>query len=85
MAVVGNGLTLGLTNGTNLVGLTSGTNGDSANTFNPFTNAYGQPVTNSATNHSAVGGWFGITTDPNYSGVIADLSSTTTCNMIIKY
>lgn len=76
--VVGNGMTLGLTNGTEYYGL--GRNGNTGSWLGPYTSAYGQPVTNSGSGLSTgLGpGKFGITTDPTKSGIIADLSSAKT-------
>ena len=66
-AVVGNGMTLGLTDGTNYGGLgTTSSNGVLGN-ISAF---YGQKV-GSATNHPYIGGdiKFGLTTDPTKSGI----------------
>lgn len=72
--VIGNGMTLGLTNGTNNGGLGQiyGTSD-----LQPFKDIYGS--TTSATNPSGVlgnafGGAIGVTTDNEKSGLIADLS-----------
>ena len=76
--VVGNGLALGLTDGTKNYGLSnySGT----ANHATYYTNAYGESVTvsggslkNQPGNHPILG----VTTDPTKSGIIATFSGLT--------
>ena len=67
-AVVGNGNMIGLTNGSSLVGITFNSNQTAH--FGP-TGALAEPLPVSSTNAtlSAVPGVFGVTTDPNYSGI----------------
>lgn len=73
--VVGNGMTLGLTNGTQNYGL-SGWGGDSFTQV--VTSIYGQPVgiTGSGPVNRSVS--LGVTSDPTKSGLIAQLSDITT-------
>lgn len=72
--VIGNGLTLGLTNGTTNSGLVHGTN--SGAYLNDRTDAYGTNVSNTyAASGTALSGNIGITTDGTKSGMIADLSN----------
>ena len=66
-AVIGNGMSLGLTNGNKNVGLTfpSGNSGLSA-----YVSTYGLPVSASQSSQSdTTAGKFGITTDPTKSGI----------------
>lgn len=74
--VIGNGITLGLTNGTSLVGL--GTDGISPNDqANVAGTTYGKPVgTTQSSPAFADGTSLGITKDPTKSGAIADLTQT---------
>ena len=72
-AVVGNGMTLGLTNGSQNVGLLSGT--ATANNGIFQTGSYGQPVGIDYTAGSVVNGTVGITTDSTKSGIIAEQSN----------
>ena len=76
--VVGNGMTLGLTNGTYNVGLRGGST-TGVTLLNGSTLIYGSPI-GSATNESQSlnGTTVGITTDPTKSGIIADLANITT-------
>ena len=74
---IGNGMTLGLTNGTDNVGLANNTDSLSRTFVTP--NNYGISVaTSSAGGASPAGGRYGVTTDPTKSGIIVDLSNITT-------
>ena len=65
--VKGNGITLGVTNGTSNSGLTFGTNG-----IDNRTNVYGQPVNTAWGTAYITGGGVGLTTDPTKSGIVVD-------------
>lgn len=70
--VVGNGMTLGLTNGTDLVGL------QSSQPITSYTGKYGTnvgdtDVSGPTNNYKSLG----VTTDPEKSGLVADLSQST--------
>lgn len=69
LGVVGNGMTLGLTNGTNNVGIVS--NGSWSQTGLLTEGAYNQPVGTTTIGTNPKSGNFGITTDPTKSGIIA--------------
>lgn len=73
--VIGNGITLGLNNGTADGGLGQ----DSNNDFGAYTGLLGQPTGTgrSGTRISQANVSFGITTDPEKSGMIADLTQAT--------
>ena len=74
--VIGNGKTLGLTNGTNLGGLA--TTLTSNWTLNVNEQAYNVNVTgNNPGDYTKAAGMFGITTDPEKSGIVADLPTYT--------
>ena len=73
--VIGNGMTLGLTNGTNNYGL-SGWSGDTYTQVIP--NIYGQPVGISGSGSANRSLSLGVTSDPTKSGIIAQLSDITT-------
>lgn len=68
--VKGNGIALGLTNGTNNVGLTT-TN----NYFVGKTEAYGAAVSNAGTSFGTTG-IFGVTTDTSKSGIVGTVTRT---------
>lgn len=72
--VVGNGMTLGLTNGTNYTGLAQPNN--NVATLFQADNGYGQPV-GTGTSYTNRGGSLslGVTTDSTKSGLIADTSA----------
>lgn len=71
-AVVGNGMTLGMTNGTVNVGLANDAN-ENRRAFVTADN-YGIEVgTSNAGGEAPVGGRYGITTDPEKSGIVANL------------
>lgn len=73
--VVGNGMTLGLTDGTNLFGLTNA-NDTEVNNRLFQTGAYGVPVGSSGTTGIVSNALtYGITTDPTKSGIIAEQST----------
>ena len=74
VAVVGNGKTLGLTDGTNNGGFASSNSSPTG-----YTNAYGTNVgtSNVSSGSMLTNKTYGITTDPTKSGMIADLSETT--------
>lgn len=71
-AVVGNGMTLGVTNGTNNFGITaySNTNG----TLYLSSDAYGQSVQNTTKPKSLINALVGVSTDPAKSGIVAEES-----------
>ena len=72
IAVVGNGMTLGFTDGSQFAGLSS--NSDQLGYFSPSN--YGKPVGSSQeTSTFRDRATIGITTDPEKSGIIADLST----------
>lgn len=69
--VVGNGTTLGVTDGTNNYGLTA----QSAGTI-PYSGVYGEPVNTTYSGTAIANGKsIGVTTDPEKSGLLAKLSS----------
>lgn len=72
--VVGNGMTIGLTDGTNNAGLYFG---GSTNSALAKSTSYGQPVGGTDTTSSIALARTGLTTDPDNSGLVADLSSAT--------
>lgn len=75
--VVGNGMTLGLTDGTNNFSFYG--NRDNTNTnvhFTPVSSLYGSVVGTSGSGSTAIVG-SGVTSDPDKSGLVADLSSAT--------
>lgn len=73
----GNGMILGLTNGTDNFG-------HKASGYD-YTNLYGEDVGSTANTGQVNTGGVGVTTDTTKSGIIADTSSLTlVCNMIIK-
>jgi hypothetical protein len=79
-AVCGNGMTLGLTDGTNNAALTQATY------LQTTTGSYGEPV--GGTKGAGViadGKILGITTDPTKSGIIADLKNATTETIPCKW
>lgn len=71
----GNGMTLGLTNGTNNFGLCS----DGTPYVQTYSHLYGTNAGSSATNPSTMNNRLalGVTTDPTKSGVITDLTNVT--------
>ena len=77
--VVGNGMTLGLTNGTKNVGLVQRNDGDNNYSCVRFQEtAYGASITNAIQSGQAnVPGIYGVTTDPTKSGIEANVTSTT--------
>ena len=69
--VMGNGIALGFTNGTYNVGArTQGSSGS----LSFLQDAYGQPISTTASVQAAKTGTFGVTTDATKSGVVADVS-----------
>lgn len=83
-AVAGNGMTLGLTDGTNNFGLlTGGTAGDSSKTYYLVnsTDAYGGEIGGKgATKSPSTDIWSGVTTDPTKSGI-----ETSTQNLLLYF
>ncbi len=75
--VVGNGMALGLTDGTNDRGLTSWVN-NNTQLLSGLTTSYGENVGTTTGQNTQTSGYLatGITTDPTKSGIVADLSST---------
>lgn len=79
--VVGNGMTLGLTDGTNKAGLYY--SGNSTMTYRP--DVLGKPAGTSDSGSSpATSVSLGVTKDPTNSGVIADLSETTNLRVMVQ-
>lgn len=77
--VVGNGMTLGLTNNTVNFGLASGVGN---NSMYAYSNLYGEDIGSSAgLGISSDGKSFGVTSDPQMSGLVADLSSATSATI----
>lgn len=80
--VIGNGLVLGLTNGTNTAGTTFNSNTTS---INPNRDSYGLEVSSSGTQTgNGLSGRIGITEDPTKSGIIADTSDTAQLRVMIQ-
>lgn len=73
--VIGNGMSIGLTNGTDFAGTTSG-GYSGVPIVIPRINGYGVNVGTSTTGTTGLGGdiAIGLTTDPTKSGVVADIS-----------
>ena len=69
----GNGITLGLTNGTSYAGLYGYTEG-TAKVMAAVPNKYGVAVGQGSPNMGIVYS-LGITTEPDYSGIVCDLSA----------
>ena len=76
--VKGNGIAIGLTNGTNNYGM----EGQSGNLFG-YTAAYGKPISSSVLGTAEIGGVIGATTDSSKSGIEVETNSN--INYIIKY
>nr|DAG78125.1 MAG TPA: Major capsid protein [Microviridae sp.] len=72
--VVGNGTTLGLTNGKTNFGLSSRTG---QSDIGDYQSAYGQPVGYNMLSGSSIPSSIGVTTDTTKSGLIADLTQAT--------
>lgn len=72
--VIGNGMAVGLTNGTYEYGL--GATATERAPLGAVSNAYGQPLNNTSRDNGN-SGYFGITTDPTKSGMVADVASST--------
>lgn len=70
--VIGNGMTIGVTDGTTNYGLSSNTNATTG--FNAYTQTYGKPAGTSGSITNVGGYSVGLTTDGTKSGMIADLS-----------
>ena len=66
-AVVGNGMAVGVTNGSQNAGLNGSQSNSAWDVFNP--NCYGLDVSSSGPSAGHIAGNIGITTDPNYSGI----------------
>lgn len=82
VSIKGDGKALGLTNGSEYVGLAR--NGDGA--FTVVKTAYGEAVTTSTTNLSnAIKGKLGVTTDATNSGITGTSSLAQSTKFIIKY
>lgn len=84
VAVKGNGMTLGVTDGTNNVGMIS-RNVSNISVLSGFQSAYGVNVgdTTAHTTQLGYGITLGITTDASKSGMVADLSTDT--NMLLYF
>ncbi len=74
--VVGNGMTLGLANETNIAGLYGNTS--NPNNLQAQIGAYGTDKGSTNIGDSRLTGTIGVTTDPTKSGVIADLANANT-------
>lgn len=83
--VKGNGMTLGLTDGTDFAGLQKGTDTWQGQTFGYTVYGTNVGTTGSSWNHSNDKSW-GVTTDSTKSGIVADMSSvnTITTNVWIR-
>ena len=75
--VYGNGMALGLTNGTNNYGLIPlGVGQDQASRLAAQTGTYGKNIgTGTSGSNTSNAKTLGVTTDPTKSGIVADLSS----------
>lgn len=83
--VKGNGMTLGLTNGSGNYGLKLGVAGTNQG-LGILPGTFGTGVgTSSAQGGTSILQTIGVTTDPTKSGIIADISSGVSVNYIIKY
>lgn len=78
--VAGNGMALGMTNGTKNFGTAAWVTvgGTSVNMINSVTGAYGTKVSTNVPDGSSVRGTVGVTTDPTKSGMIANLVNANT-------
>ena len=85
-ACKGNGITLGLSDGTHNVGLALNNSSNSPFMVGGLTN-YGTDVgtRTGAYSSSTLGYTYGITTDPTKSGIITDTSGFTSVNVCIKF
>lgn len=83
ISVVGNGMTLGLTNGNLNTGIGTGWNGNGFTIQVP--NSYGEPIGYTDPSGAATDGKsLGVTTDPTKSGIIADTSDTAQLRVMIQ-
>ena len=71
--VYGNGMTIGITNGTTNGGLTS-VAAQFFHGISAYGNSYGQPASGSGAEAPPFFGNVGLTTDPTKSGIVADIS-----------
>lgn len=71
--VIGNGMTIGLTNGTTDAGLF--TSSDASRWLSTRSGVLGEPVGSSASGSALASSSVGLTTDPENSGLIVDLSN----------
>ena len=89
LGVIGNGMTLGLTNGTTNLGLQQQGYTPDGYRVNPLQAANGSYGKTVGSDMSAASGYpkvtLGITTDAINSGVIADISNQVSVKYIIKY
>lgn len=76
--VIGNGITLGLTDGNSNYGLTNPVGAD----LRAYTGSYGANVSTTPSGGTYSAGNFGVTTDPTKSGMIADLSGVPAFDLI---
>lgn len=84
--VVGNGMALGLTDGTNVFGATNGTNGSIIGVVSTSNGAYGKLLPDASGHNTTTGNHsLGITTDGTKSGMIADISNYQDIIWCIKY
>ena len=84
--VVGNGMTLGLTDGTNNYGVQTVSGGGTTGFLGFYEGNYGQPVGNIGDNYSKTTNYqsHGITTNPEKSGIEAHLVENTTAQLYFK-
>lgn len=75
--VVGNGLTLGLTNGTDNLGTTTLSGGGNSYLYGITSTLYGRPVGSQGVSNYTYNGSVGLTTDSSKSGIETHLTETT--------
>ena len=76
LPVVGNGMTLGLTNGTDNLGTTTLSGQGNSYGFGITSTLYGRNVGSQGSSNYTYNGSVGVTTDPTKSGIVADITST---------
>lgn len=81
--IKGNGIALGLTNGTEDTGLIASTYGG-VTSLKTATTAYGKPISTTAPLNTTDQGILGLTEDSSKSGLIADLSNATNTGVSIN-
>lgn len=83
--VIGNGITIGLTNGSQYAGLYGETGQAGFGNVGSVIPVYGQPINSSSSSSSLAINSLGLTTDASKSGMIADLSTATRSTMSQLY